>query len=565
MPLHTIAPEYQLIKQTCMKNKLLSILYLPCFFMMALISCTPAQRVEKQGVILPVIPQPNDVHIYEGSFILDSLTKVVISSEDQKEVVNWFSKELQKSYGFSCQTGTHISEKNRIELIHDSLIADEAYLLDISKSKISINASSEAGYFYAFQTILQLIPVSENNFEVSSFEITQLKIKDQPRFKWRGVTLDISRHFFGPETIKKLIDQMAEQKLNRLHLHLSDDQGWRIEIKEYPDLHNIGGRGNWSDPMSPVQYLTEKEARDIAAYANERQIVIVPEIDIPGHSGSIEKAYPKYSGGNNTLNIASEDAVKMIETVILRVADIFNTKYVHFGSDEVRNHNWDGRPDMRAKMNQLGLKNQHELEGWFDRKMADFILASGLKPVAWDEASDFGVNLSTIVQWWRCLQPEILDSLASRGYNIILSPADYLYLDYPYTLDEAGAIWEGLRNGGNSTELIYKWNPIPKNFTSTQKTNILGIEAAMWTEFISDQKRLEYMFFPRLSAVAEKAWTYDINLNWETFQERLSTQYIRYRKAGINYRIPDISIEERKKQQPEAFEGHIPNDKKAGI
>jgi hexosaminidase len=536
-------------------------LYIPILLMFTLISCNPAQRVEKQGVILPIIPQPNEVCVYEGSFSIDAMTQLVFSSEEQKKASDWFINEFQKSYGWSCKIGTSSKRKNRIELSHDDSLVDEAYLLDINETRISIKASSEAGYFYAFQSILQLIPVSEEKTGLSSIEIAQMTINDQPRFKWRGLMLDISRHFFGPETIKGLIDQMAAQKLNRLHLHLSDDNGWRIEIKEYPKLTEIGGRGNWSDPMAPVSYLTEQEARDIAAYANKRQIVIVPEIDIPGHSGSIEKAYPEFSGGNNTLNIANDDAVKMIETVLLRVADLFNSNYVHFGSDEVRDHNWNGRADMQAKMKKLGLKNQHEMEGWFDRKMADFIISSGLKPVAWDEASDFGVNNNTIVQWWRCLQPEVLDSLGSRGYDIIISPADYIYLDYPYTLDEAGAIWEGLRNGGNSTELIYNWNPIPATFTDSMISNVLGIEAAIWTEFISKQEVLDYMVFPRLSAVAEKAWTNEKNMNWEGFKERLSSQYVRYEKAGINYRLPDISVEERKIKQPEAFEGQIPNDK----
>jgi hexosaminidase len=248
----------------------------------------------------------------------------------------------------------------------------------------------------------------------------------------------------------------------------------------------------------------------------------------------------------------------MLEVVILRVADIFNTNFVHFGSDEVREHNWDNRSDMRTKMDKLGIKNQKEFEAWFDRKMADFIVASGLNPVAWDEASDFGININTIVQWWRCLQPEALDSAAYRGYNIIISPADHTYLDYPYALEEAGALWEGLRNGGNSTELIYNWNPIPETFSRSMEKHVLGIEAAVWTEFISHQMRLEYMIFPRLSAVSEIGWTFNENKDWEAFQERLSRQFLRYENDGVNYRMPDISIEERKQLQPEAFEGPLP-------
>ncbi|MDH4297259.1 MAG: family 20 glycosylhydrolase, partial [Cyclobacteriaceae bacterium] len=181
----------------------------------------------------------------------------------------------------------------------------------------------------------------------------------------------------------------------------------------------------------------------------------------------------------------------------------------------------------------------------------------GLHPVAWDEASDFGINKATTLQWWRCLQPEALYAAAKQGYNIIISPADFVYLDYPNDLKEAGAYWEGLRNGANSTEAIYKWNPVPDTFDSTMSANVMGIEAAIWTEFITNQKRLEYMAYPRLSAVAEKAWTNEEELDWEAFQKRLSVQYLRYKKAGINYRIPNLSIEERKIRQPEAFDGPI--------
>ncbi|PCI34704.1 MAG: hypothetical protein COB60_05795 [Flavobacteriaceae bacterium] len=540
-----------------MKKLLRHKVFFQYILLLAFISCNLEIRKEKADVVLPIIPQPNDIRVFEGSFTLDSSTHVVLSTKEQNKVAIWFTKELQKLYGLSCHIGTSPEEKNTIVLTQDDSFEEEAYLLEINDTKVSIKASSEAGYFYAFQTILQLAPVSEEKVVLSKLEIAQVTIADQPRFKWRGVMLDISRHFFGQAPIKKLIDQMAAQKMNRLHLHLTDDSGWRIEIKEYPNLHKIGSRGDRSNPKGPALYLTEEEARDIAAYASERQIEIIPEIDMPGHMGALERAYPAFYGGNNTLNIANEDAIKMVKTVILRVAEIFNTRYVHFGSDEVRKHNWDGRADMRARMNELGINNQHEFEGWFDREMADFIVESGLNPVAWDEASDFGVNKNTIVQWWRCLQPDALDSAVMRGYNVIISPADFVYFDYPYNLKEAGANWEGLRNGANSTELIYKWNPIPKTFNKAMEINVIGIEAAVWTEFVTNQKRLEYMIYPRLSAMAEKAWTHDVKMDWEAFQKRLSKQYVRYKMAGINYRIPNIGIEERKIRQPEAFEGPI--------
>ncbi|MCM4172386.1 hypothetical protein DHD32_12905 [Arenibacter sp. TNZ] len=525
--------------------------------LMFLVSCNPAVRKEKTNVVLPIIPQPQEIHVFEGSFVMDSMTQVVFSTEEQHRVANWFKRELENLVGLSCRIGTESLRKNSIVLIEDSSMVNEAYLLDINDTGITIRASSESGYFYAFQTILQLAPVLTEKIILTELKFDQLTIADQPRFAWRGALLDISRHFFGPKVIKKFIDQMAAQKLNRLHLHLTDDTGWRIEVKEYPKLHEIGSMGDRTDPNGPAMYLAEEEARDITAYANERQIMIIPEVDIPGHSGAIERAYPEFSGGNNTLNIANDDAIKMIETVILRLSKLFNTTYIHFGSDEVRHHNWEGRPDMKAKMNELNLKDQREFEGWFDRRMADFIVSSGLNPVAWDEASVFGINKETTLQWWRGEFPEVLYTAAQQGYDIILSPVDFLYLDYPSDLKEAGAQWEGLHNGPNSLEAIYRWLPIPETFNDTMSARIIGIEAGIWTEFIADEKRLEYIAYPRLSAVAEKAWTYEDNIDWDSFQERLSMQYLRYQRAGINYRIPNIGIDERKIRQPEAFNGPI--------
>ncbi|GGW29872.1 beta-N-acetylhexosaminidase [Arenibacter certesii] len=540
-----------------MKNKIVAIVIVHGLLLVGFVSCALKERRVKTEVVLSIIPQPKEIKVYEGSFGLSASTQLVFHSEEQHRVADYFVRELQKQYGFSPQVGGVAGEINKLVLVQSDVLAPEAYELEVDDAAITINASSEAGYFYAFQTLLQMAPVLEGKSELSILEIDQVSIVDEPRFKWRGAMLDISRHFFGPKVIKQLIDQMAAHKMNRLHLHLTDDTGWRIEIKEYPKLHEIGSRGDRTNPDGPPMYLTEEEAKEITAYANERQIVIIPEVDVPGHSGAIEKAYPAFSGGNNTLNIANEDAVAMIQAVMHRVASLFNTSYVHFGSDEVRHHNWESRPDMLAKMKELGLKDQREFEGWFDRNMADFLLESGLKPIAWDEASSLGVNKNTILQWWRGEYPDILYDAAESGYDIILSPVDYLYLDYTSNLKEAGAIWEGLHNGANSMEAIYHWNPIPETFTDAMASQVLGVEAGIWTEFISDKSRLEYMTYPRLSAVAEKAWTYEDNLDWELFQERLIKQYKRYENEGINYRIPQLSLEQRKIKQPEAFNGPI--------
>jgi len=531
-----------------------------CLFIVFLVlysSCTTPNRKEISNAQLSLIPQPSEIRVFEGHFPLAPETILVSFTDEQQKMANLFNQRLEELLGWKCTIGKADDVKNTIILSRVDSLAHEAYILDIDQEQISIKAASEAGYFYAIQTLLQLLPTDKETAQLSELKLPQLSIYDEPRFAWRGALLDISRHFFGPETIKKLIDQMAATKMNRLHLHLTDDPGWRIEIKEYPKLHEIGALGDRTNPDGAAQYLTEEEAREIARYANERQIMIIPEVDVPGHSGAIARAYPEFSGGNNTLNIANDEALKMIETALLRVADLFNAPYVHFGADEVRHHNWEARPDMKAKMDELNLKNQLEFEGWFDRKMADFLVQSGVTPIAWDEAAGFEINKKTVLQWWRGEYPEVLQDAIKNGYDIILSPVDYLYLDYPSDLTEAGANWEGLHNGANSLEALYTWNPIPENFNEAMTIQIKGIEAGIWTEFITNEKRLEYMMYPRLAAVAEKSWCTENNIKWDNFQTRLSEHYKRYERDGINYRIPSLPLEERKARQPEAFEGPI--------
>lgn len=515
-------------------------------------SCSKKQRIVNNEIKLSVIPHPNELTVYDNHFILNNDTKIVALSTTQKQVSKTFIEQLKSDFDIKCKL---VSEKNSnsIYLIEDKTIKKEGYILDSYKNKVVIKASSSQGYYYGLQTLLQT-RVSELENEI---HLNLVHVNDEPKFMWRGVMLDLSRHFFGVESIKTLIDEMAILKMNRLHLHLTDDSGWRIEIKQYPKLHTIGSKGDRTNPDGPHQYLTAKDAQILTQYAKDKQIVIVPEIDIPGHSAAIERAYPEFSGGNNTINVANDNAVTMVKTVIKELSYLFDTPYVHYGGDEVRKHKWFAREDMQEKMQELGLKNQKQLEGWFDQQIADFIANENLTPVAWDEASDFGVNKNTIIQWWRCLKPKVLKDAIEDNYKVILSPANYVYLDYPQAKGEGGAHWEGLNNGPNTMESIYKWKYMPKGISEEKKNQILGIEAALWTEFISTTKRLEYMTYPRLFAVSEKSWTNEQKLDWSDFSQRVKNHESYLEKKGINFRKHNISKESRKTKQPEAFEGVI--------
>ena len=378
-------------------------------------SCLKNQRIVNDEINLSVIPQPNEIIVYKKHFVLNNDTKIIVSNTTQTQIAKTFIEQLQNDFDIKCELVSELNP-NSIHLIEDKTIKSEGYVLDSYKNKVVIKASSSQGYYYGLQTLLQTRLTELEN----EIHLNLVHVKDDPKFKWRGVMLDLSRHFFGVESIKRLIDEMAILKMNRLHLHLTDDSGWRIEIKQYPKLHTIGSKGDRSNPDGPHQYLTAKDAQLLAQYAKDRQIVIVPEIDIPGHSAAIEKAYPEFGGGHNTLNVANEDAIKMVKTVIKELSDLFDTPYVHFGGDEVRKHKWFERTDMQQKMRELGLENQKQLEGWFDREVANFISNENLTPVAWDEASDFEVNKNTIIQWWRCLKPKVLKHALNNNYQVIL-------------------------------------------------------------------------------------------------------------------------------------------------
>ena len=530
-----------------------TLLLLPLLILSCKTTYQAASDVGQQSMI---IPQPSHQKISEGRFMISSKTSI-IGDIRLKEVGEYLSQTLSTITGhkFSFIAGSGELEKNTIVLLIDtSVLNDEGYRLSIKPAAIVISGKDEKGVFYGIQSLKQLFPAETGKVhQQNSIAVHCTEIEDTPRFAWRGMMLDLSRHFIGVEEIKRLMDAMADHKLNRLHLHLSDNPAWRIEIKEYSKLTTSGATGNQHNPKAPEQFLTEKQGRELAEYARRRFITIVPEVDMPGHSGAVARAYPELDGGENTLNVTSEKTATFIDVVLTRLTDIFNTKYFHFGSDEVTKTKWMDIPDTKAKMKELGFKEPHELEGWFDRRTAKSILDKGLLPVAWDEASDFGVDRRTIVQWWRCLQPEKLVEALNRGHEVIISPADYVYFDYPYNKQEFGAGWEGMRNGGNSTELVYNWKPVPSTITNEARSRILGVEFCVWTEFIRSEKRLEYMIFPRISAFAEVAWSSEENRNWSGFQKKLERQEKRFESQGLNFRKPGIPDKDRPRIQPEGF------------
>ena len=419
----------------------------------------------------------------------------------------------------------------------------EGYRLVIDEGRVEISAPAASGVFYGVQTLLQMFPPGVFSANPSAAQPDELvlsgvKIEDYPRFAWRGLMIDVSRHFFSKEQILKTIDAMAVHKLNVLHLHLTDDPGWRIEIDRYPRLVNVGSVGDMSNPDGPERlYFSKEEIREIVAHAQARHIMVVPEIDMPGHSTAAANAYPDFFDGDQTLNPANEATYDFVENVLTEVMELFPSGYLHFGGDEVRKHRWDELPEMKDFMHQYGYTEWHEVEEHFDRFVSNFIAERGYTPIGWDEVADFDVHPDTIVQWWLHLRPEARDRAIEKGHRIIISPTNYLYFDYPNGVGEPGAPWEGNDNGPNSVELIHQWEPVPDWYSVQEELQVLGLQANLWTEFIETNEYFEYMIFPRISALAEIAWSPKGDKDLGDFIRRLYVQSERYEAMGLNYRV----------------------------
>lgn len=418
-----------------------------------------------------------------------------------------------------------------------------AYRLQVRESAVTIHAADAAGAFNGAQTLLQMLPPGDRarrTRDRPSIAIQALDITDAPRFAWRGLTLDVARHFFGVPTIKRVIDSMAAYKLNVLHLHLTDDTGWRVAIRAYPKLTTIGARGDRSNPTGPARFYSAADIRAIVQYAAERQIEIVPEIEMPGHGGAAARAYPQFFDGGNTWNPANPGTYRFIDAILGEVAQLFPGRYIHFGGDEVNPAGWSQRADIVAMARELDPKsdkpNFKAVEAEFARRVVQLVRKHKRTPMGWDEIISAGLNADTLVQWWRMDKPEVMRTALRQGQSVVLSPADRMYLDYPAGLGEPGAPWEGNTGGPMSVEKIAAWEPMPADLSAEHNARILGIEAALWTEFVRSEEYFEFMLYPRMAAVAEVAWRMKANSTPEAFAERVVPHIERWRALGRTVR-----------------------------
>ena len=421
----------------------------------------------------------------------------------------------------AVMTEKTFNKKNldRIKYVNAKDLPAEAYELRIKKNRIVVRASDDAGKFYAFQTLKQLAEADVMHCGV---------IKDAPRYAWRGFMLDEARHFFGKEQVKGILDLMARYKLNRFHWHLSDDQGWRVEIKAYPELCSVGGIGCHSDSDAPARFYTQDEIREIVAYAAERHIEVIPEIDMPGHATAFTKAFPELNAGQRTVNPADENLYVVLETIIRELADLFPGRYIHIGGDEVSTRGWREQPEIQSFMEKNGIASYDDIQKYFERRLSAIVTAAGKVAITWDDAIDSGLDRNqTLIHWWRADHPESLQKSLESGYGTIISPWDAFYMDYVQDLKckEGHLVWE---QQANSLDEIY-------DYKLADDQSVLGIQANLWTERVQTADRLDYMIFPRLIALAERAWTRQENLDYDDFLKRLENEYRYLDSIGVYY------------------------------
>ena len=486
-----------------------------CVFLVVFVS-VPATAANPN-----LIPLPSSMTAREGLFRITDATLVDGDGKARATAV-YLSQTLGLKSG---KRGSRI----RLLLVPKKVVENpEGYRLTVSAREAQIEASDPRGLFYGAQTLRQLITKTSTGERT----VPAAEISDAPRFRWRGLLIDVSRHFFGKRMLLKVIDEMAAYKLNVLKLHLTDYQGWRLEIPAYPKLTEVGAIVD-----GKPQYFTTADMREIVQYAAERHIMVVPEIEMPGHAGAAARAYPEYfDDAGGAFNPANPRTYDFVTGVLTEVARIFPAPYLHFGGDEVDEETWKNMSDVSRLKAEKGLKTTDDVEAYFGRKVVSIIESLGKRPMAWDEQVDARAPKSVIIQWWRRDKPEVLSAAARNGYELVMSPADQLYFDYHQGPGEPGAPWEGNKGGPQSIAKILGWEPVPDSFTPVESSRVLGIEAAVWTEFIETERYLEFMTFPRLLALAEVAWRPRGARDAAEFDARLQPHIEDLRARGINAR-----------------------------
>lgn len=539
-----------------MKKTVLSLVVASLAF--ACVSCSDKPEAAKPEA-LALIPVPETMSVGSDSFLLTHNSAITLdkSNNELKEIARYLNEKIAPATGFELPVEKH--GKIEFKLIDDASLGDEGYHLKVKRGDILLTANKPAGIFYGVQTLLQMLPAEIKSGTAQpkdmKWTIPCTEITDKPQFPWRGLMLDVSRHWFTKEEVMKYIDQLAEYKMNVFHWHLTDDQGWRLEIKSLPRLTEVGAWraervGDWwgrerQQPGEETTYggfYSQEDVKEVLAYAARRYVRVIPEIDVPGHGVAALVSYPElacmkapdalnvgnkfYGEDENTLCIGKESTFEFMDKVLTEVAALFPDEYIHIGGDECFKGFWHKCPRCQARMKAENMKNEEELQSYFIHRMGDLLKSKGKKLVGWDEILEGGLAPDANVMSWRGMEGGI--KAAKAGHHVIMTPTEHCYID----------LYQGESSVEPSTYSIcrlkdsYSFNPVPEGVPAEM---ILGGQGNLWAEAVPTFRHAEYMTWPRGWALAEVLWSGPAKTNWDGFWPRVEKHFVRAEQAGINY------------------------------
>jgi len=533
------------------------------FIFSLMVGCRSGEEVYRNDI--NIIPEPVHTKAGDGHFTIDRKTIIRIDKGNSElaRIGEHLAKLINSAAWFDIPVTT--TGKNAEQIITLTIDPDssayknnEAYFLSVDNNNIKLRAPSAHGIFYGVQTLRQLLPPEIEYTDPTlvpqnvQWKIPSVEIEDYPRFSYRGMHLDVARHFFPVEFIKKYIDLLAMHKMNRFHWHLTEDQGWRIEIKKYPRLTEVGAWrdstlvGHYSSGIYDGKryggYYTQEDIREVVKYARERFVTIIPEIEMPGHSSAALAAYPRLGCKENgdyhvqttwgvfeDIYCPKEETFRFLEDVLTEVMNLFPSKYIHIGGDEAPKTQWEKSDIAQQIIKREGLKNEHELQSYFITRIEEFLNARGRQIIGWDEILEGGLAPNATVMSWRGIEGGI--AAAQQQHNVVMTPGSHCYLDHY----QADPDTEPLAIGGFTTlEKTYSFEPIPEKLSKKEARYILGAQGNVWTEYMHSGHKVEYMAFPRALAIAELDWTPKKKKNFNLFWRRLQSHFNRMDILGVN-------------------------------
>ena len=529
-----------------------------------------AQDVNKPAVAL--IPYPVTLVEGEGAFVFTEKTVVSLEDKEMEAIARDFIGLFTKAAGFTPKMKVN-SKKGEVRLMKDDSLQEEGYVLEVTSEKILMRAASVKGAFYALQTLRQLLPSAIESDECKPdvvWEVPAIRVLDEPRFGYRGLMVDVARHFITKDHLMRIIDTMGMLKLNKLHLHLTDDNGWRLEIKRYPLLTSIGSKTVKRDGLTFPErrnarqgealvdggYYTQEDIKEIVAYASNRQIEVIPEIAMPGHSTAALAAYPllacstvdRYIGavpglGNSHAHVVycagNEEVFTFLQNVLDEVIALFPSTYIHLGGDATHNTPWEDCPVCRERMKQEGIEGEVSLLGYFMRRIDRYVRGKGRKVMGWEEIMDANLSKGAVVFDWHGYGHGAVKA-GKQGHDFVMTPTGTMYLN-----SYQGPQWQEsvlAFSGGNTLKNIYQYEPVERYWTMSMRSHLLGLQAALWTEFCEKKEDVDYILYPRLAAVSEAAWSAPIAKRWERFLTMLDDYRERWDMKGIRSSMSEYNV-----------------------